>query len=304
MSKEFIRDINNVDDINKLDFETNDVNDIISDNNHTYIHRLKNQGKDEEYHNLTDNIKTIENGSSDLLRVTNYNKSKNTAKLEVLHDNTKEQRLESDDSIIIVASENATTDKTTITVNEEEVLYHKNLTVTNPIEKSIDGKVLTLKLSDDFIQNINKNSEYVQIVNVSTSEVDKSLFTTYECNYKKYTATNGFEVHDIRAYFKATIGYGNYPQILVALGNGLQSLLHTSLDSANTHLLEIKLNGYNSNDSNGLTKTWYYTFGKSAPTINDLTNFLMGTIGKLFSTYTNNFGGTFEFICDCKQLGQ
>ena len=57
MAKKFVRGITDVKTINNQDFDTNNVNDLLSDGQYNYIHRKK--GKTEEYHNLTDNIKTL-----------------------------------------------------------------------------------------------------------------------------------------------------------------------------------------------------------------------------------------------------
>ena len=72
MAKKFVRGITDVKTINNQDFDTNNVNDLLSDGQYNYIHRKK--GKNEEYHNLTDNIKTLSSDNTELLSVTNYNK--------------------------------------------------------------------------------------------------------------------------------------------------------------------------------------------------------------------------------------
>lgn len=93
MAKKFVRGITDIKTISKQDFNTNNVNDLLSDGEHNYIHRKK--GTKEEYHNLTDNIKTISSDNTDLLAVTNNNKTTNTATLHPKHDSQKEQVLES-----------------------------------------------------------------------------------------------------------------------------------------------------------------------------------------------------------------
>ena len=126
MAKKFVRGITDVKTINNQDFDTNNVNDLLSDGQYNYIHRKK--GKNEEYHNLTDNIKTLSSDNTDLLTVTNYNKTTNTATLHPKHDAQKEQVLESTrDTITINHGTNGTAEKTTVDTNPKKVLEHENL---------------------------------------------------------------------------------------------------------------------------------------------------------------------------------
>ena len=126
MAKKFVRGITDVKTITNQDFDTNNVNDLLSDGQYNYIHRKK--GKNEEYHNLTDNIKTLSSDNTELLSVTNYNKTTNTALLSPKHDKQKEQVLESTrDTITIHHGTNATAEKTTVDTNPQKVLEHENL---------------------------------------------------------------------------------------------------------------------------------------------------------------------------------
>ena len=126
MAKKIVRGITDVKTINNQDFDTNNVNDLLSDGQYNYIHRKK--GKNEEYHNLTDNIKTISSDNTELLAVTNNNKTTNTATLHPKHDTQKEQVLESTrDTITINHGENGTAEKTTVDTNPQKVLEHENL---------------------------------------------------------------------------------------------------------------------------------------------------------------------------------
>ena len=126
MAKKIVRGITDVKTINNQDFDTNNVNDLLSDGQYNYIHRKK--GKNEEYHNLTDNIKTISSDNTELLSVTNYNKTTNTALLSPKHDAQKEQLLESTrNTITIHHGENGTAEKTTVDTNPLKVLEHENL---------------------------------------------------------------------------------------------------------------------------------------------------------------------------------
>ena len=126
MAKKFVRGITDVKTITNQDLDTNNVNDLLSDGQYNYIHRKK--GKNEEYHNLTDNIKTISSDNTELLSVTNNNKTTNTATLHPKHDAQKEQLLESTRSTISIHhGTNGTAEKTTVDTNPQKVLEHENL---------------------------------------------------------------------------------------------------------------------------------------------------------------------------------
>ena len=126
MAKKIVRGITDVKTITNQDFDTNNVNDLLSDGQYNYMHRKK--GKTEEYHNLTDNIKTISSDNTELLSVTNYNKTTNTATLHPKHDAQKEQVLESTrNTIAIRHATNGTAEKTTVDPNPQKVLEHENL---------------------------------------------------------------------------------------------------------------------------------------------------------------------------------
>ena len=143
MAKKIVRGITDVKTINNQDFDTNNVNDLLSDGQYNYIHRKK--GKNEEYHNLTDNIKTISSDNTELLSVTNYNKTTNTALLSPKHDAQKEQVLESTrDTITINHGTNGTAEKTTVDTNPQKVLEHENLQTTYGISKATSGNTTTL----------------------------------------------------------------------------------------------------------------------------------------------------------------
>ena len=145
MAKKFVRGITDVKTINNQDFDTNNVNDLLSDGQYNYIHRKK--GKNEEYHNLTDNIKTISSDNTELLSVTNNNKTTNTATLHPKHDTQKEQVLESTrDTISIHHGTNGTAEKTTVDTNPLKVLEHENLLTDYGISKHTSGKAITLGL--------------------------------------------------------------------------------------------------------------------------------------------------------------
>ena len=157
MAKKITRGITGIKDITKQDYDTNNVNDLLSDGQYSYIHRKK--GKSEEYHNLTDNIKTISSDNTDLLTVTNNNKTNNTATLHPKHDAQKEQVIESTrNTLNIHHGTNGTTEKTTVDTNPEKVLEHTNLLTDYGISKNTSGNTTTLgleytKVEDNFDLN-------------------------------------------------------------------------------------------------------------------------------------------------------
>ena len=160
MAKKFVRGITDVKTINNQDFDTNNVNDLLSDGQYNYIHRKK--GKNEEYHNLTDNIKTISSDNTELLSVTNNNKTTNTATLHPKHDKQKEQVLESTrETIAINHGTNGTAEKTTVDTNPQKVLEHENLLTIDGISKTTTGNVTTigLKIIDNYSGNLNELTE-------------------------------------------------------------------------------------------------------------------------------------------------
>ena len=169
MAKKIVRGITDVKTITNQDFDTNNVNDLLSDGQYNYIHRKK--GKNEEYHNLTDNIKTLSSDNTELLSVTNYNKTTNTALLSPKHDKQKEQLLESTrDTIAIRHATNGTAEKTTVDTNPKKVLEHENLVAGDNLTKTSSGNTTTLKVSDDFVRVVNgkqnalKNSSSIGVL--------------------------------------------------------------------------------------------------------------------------------------------
>ena len=143
MAKKIVRGITDVKTINNQDFDTNNVNDLLSDGQYNYIHRKK--GKSEEYHNLTDNIKTISSDNTDLLAVTNNNKTNNTATLHPKHDTQKEQVIASArHTLNIQPGANGTEQKTIVETNPANVLEHTNLLTSYGISKSTVGNTTTI----------------------------------------------------------------------------------------------------------------------------------------------------------------
>lgn len=135
MAKKFVRGITDIKTISNQDFDTNNVNDLLSDGQHNYIHRKK--GTTEEYHNLTDNLKTVSSDNTDLLEVTNDNETTNSATLHPKHDSQKEQSIESTRNTITVEhANNATSETTKVDTNPTKVLEHENLLTDYGISKN------------------------------------------------------------------------------------------------------------------------------------------------------------------------
>ena len=143
MAKKIVRGITDVKTINNQDYDTNNVNDLLSDGQYNYIHRKK--GENEEYHNLTDNIKTISSDNTELLTVTNNNKTTNTATLHPKHDKQKEQVIDSTrDTITINHGTNGTAEKTTVDTNPAKVLEHEKLKTGDGLTTSFNTDETTI----------------------------------------------------------------------------------------------------------------------------------------------------------------
>ena len=187
MAKKIVRGITDVKTITNQDFDTNNVNDLLSDGQYNYIHRKK--GKNEEYHNLTDNIKTLSSDNTELLSVTNYNKTTNTALLSPKHDAQKEQVLESTrDTITINHGTNGTDEKTTVDTNPQKVLEHENLTVGDGLTKELSGNTTKVSLSKEFIDTVNAKQNSLRS-NSSVGVAGETLRQLYALN-QTYTHAN------------------------------------------------------------------------------------------------------------------
>lgn len=115
MSKNFVREIDNINNINKQEFYTNKANDLLSTKEHNYIRK-----ETEEYHCLTDNLKTLSSDNTDLLSVTNYNKTSNTATLRPKHDAQKEQVLTSpSNTLTFKRAANGSNETTKVDVSDD-----------------------------------------------------------------------------------------------------------------------------------------------------------------------------------------
>ena len=174
MAKKIVRGITDVKTITNQDYDTNNVNDLLSDGQYNYIHRKK--GKNEEYHNLTDNIKTISSDNTELLSVTNYNKTTNTATLHPKHDGQKEQLLESTrNTITINHGTNGTDEKTSVDTNPQKVLEHENLIS--------DSEYITLD------HETGKNSTHIK-----TESLKQELQQLHETKQDVLTAGDGITI--------------------------------------------------------------------------------------------------------------
>ena len=199
MAKKIVRGITDVKTITNQDFDTNNVNDLLSDGQYNYIHRKK--GKNEEYHNLTDNIKTISSDNTELLSVTNYNKTTNTATLHPKHDAQKEQVLESTrDTITINHGTNGTAEKTTVDTNPQKVLEHENL------------------ISDSEFITLNHQTDEAT-THIQTAALEQELQQLHQTKQDVLTAGDGITIegHTISARPKITFytgeGYRAFKQV-------------------------------------------------------------------------------------------
>lgn len=174
MAKKIVRGITDVKTINNQDYDTNNVNDLLSDGQYNYIHRKK--GEIEEYHNLTDNIKTISSDNTELLAVTNNNKTTNTATLHPKHDAQKEQVLESTrNTVTIHHGTNGTGEKTTVDTNPQKVLEHENLVS--------DSEYITLD---------HKTGE--NVTHIKTAKLKEKLDNLQQTKQDKLRAGNGIRI--------------------------------------------------------------------------------------------------------------
>lgn len=141
MANKFVRGITDIKTITKQGFDTNNVNDLLSDGEHSYIHRKKKDGT-EEYHCLTDNIKTIKNADADLLTVSS-NTDNNTVTLTVKHDASKQDRL---------------TPGNGITINENNII---TCNVSTMVLSSPNGTAYNLSVTDEGVLQATPVSETV-----------------------------------------------------------------------------------------------------------------------------------------------
>ena len=191
MAKKFVRGITDVKTITNQCYDTSNVNDLLSDGQYNYIHRKK--GKNEEYHNLTDNIKTISSDNTELLSVTNNNKTTNTATLHPKHDAQKEQLLESTrNTVTINHGTNGTDEKTTVDTNPEKVLEHDNLLTDYGISKTTSGNTTKLgleytRVSEGFDLNTLVNGN-IRGYNSTNAPTPNAWYFVSTCHIEGHTA--------------------------------------------------------------------------------------------------------------------
>ena len=184
MAKKIVRGITDVKTITNQDFDTNNVNDLLSDGQYNYIHRKK--GKGEEYHNLTDNIKTLFSDNTELLSVTNYNKTTNTATLHPKHDAQKEQVLESTrNTITINHGTNGTAEKTSVDTNPQKVLEHENLISDSEyitLSHQTDENTTHIKTAalEQLLQQLFQGIESIDFPRSTIREFSDNNFTAYK----------------------------------------------------------------------------------------------------------------------------
>ena len=200
MAKKIVRGITDVKTINNQDFDTNNVNDLLSDGQYNYIHRKK--GKNEEYHNLTDNIKTLSSDNTELLSVTNYNKTTNTATLHPKHDAQKEQVIESTrNTITINHGTNATDEKTTVDTNPQKVLEHENLTVGDGLIKEHSGNTTNIRINQKEVlfHQFLKGGRGIEVFHLpdwygSEVKISDTFLDTVNGKQNKLTAMGGLTI--------------------------------------------------------------------------------------------------------------
>lgn len=208
MAKKFVRGITDIKTISNQDFDTNNVNDLLSDGQHNFIHRKK--GNSEEYHNLTNNIKTIQSDNTDLLTVTNYNNTTNSATIRPKHDAQKEQLLESSDNTILIShGENGTDETTNVDVNPAKVLEHDNLIsnseyITIEHEDDSDTTVISTDVLDKKIREIGCTNLYA--ISKDSSTGHSSYFTNVQRDVASGIISAKIEGSD--PYFGTAVGIG------------------------------------------------------------------------------------------------
>ena len=288
MAKKIVRGITDVKTINNQDFDTNNVNDLLSDGQYNYIHRKK--GENEEYHNLTDNIKTISSDNTELLSVTNNNKTTNTATLHPKHDAQKEQLLESTrNTITINHGTNGTAEKTTVDTNPQKVLEHDNLIS--------DSEYITL----DHQTDVNKT-------HIKTESLKQELQQLHQTKQDTLTAGDGITIqgntisatggatHTIQKFVGPDYEFRAFKHVVTSGGQGLTTFSFECFTQKAEHVItgELKeqLESYvynNQSISNGaLTIT---NDGTTMKLINSKSTEDVIQHGT-FTSYTRGGGGT------------
>ena len=277
MAKKIVRGITDVKTINNQDFDTNHVNDLLSDGQYNYIHRKK--GKNEEYHNLTDNIKTLSSDNTDLLTVTNNNKTTNTATLHPKHDAQKEQVLESTrHTVNIQYGTNGTAEKTSVDTNPQKVLEHENLKTGDGLTTSFNTDETTIMfkatkkppetnlntLPEGVIRGTGFSIDQVPDGNQAHSAAYVTINTSDSIKVQFYIRESGLGDGKIRLYYRFIINgevtewkkmvgdSGELDNLLAEKQNKLTAMDGISITGDSIYLTS--LNDY-SEDLNNLTYT-------------------------------------------------
>ena len=257
MAKKIVRGITDVKTITNQDFDTNNVNDLLSDGQYNYIHRKK--GKGEEYHNLTDNIKTLSSDNTELLSVTNYNKTTNSATLHPKHDAQKEQVLESTrNTITINHGTNGTDEKTTVDTNPLKVLEHENLISdseyitldhetgentthiqTAPLKEELDGLYNVLQQlyqalpgTTSSIEYRHTSGTYQLFKSVVTNGYDTFVTYTFDVNSGTPQLTFVLDLkNDLEKYVRAGMSVSNGALTLTNDGTDMKLINNKSTES-------------------------------------------------------------------------
>ena len=295
MAKKFVRGITDIKEINKQDFDTNNVNDLLSDGEHNYIHRKKKDNS-EEYHNLTDNLKTITSDNTDLISVTNDNNSTNSATIHPKHDTQKEQTIESTrNTITITHGENATTETTKVDTNPQKVLEHENLLTDYGINKTISGNTIKLSCIYTLVDNgFDLNTLYngnVRGSNLLHSPIDNTFFFV-----KAYSDGNNIIQEAIKLFSSTNVKYIRQKTSATGgeWGEWREQLTQASAIYA---LLDNKQNTITTNSSIGVVGSGLIQLYKSSQTYTHSNGFLK-THAKTVSLNTNisSIGEEYNFI--------
>lgn len=124
MSKNFVREIDNINNINKQEFYTNKPNDLLSTKEHNYIRK-----ETEEYHCLTDNVKQT--------KATNVRYTDTTAKPNVNYN--------------LISVDNSQVPKTNI----------NTISATSLVE-ALESKDQQLKKLENKIAELREKKPYIQ----------------------------------------------------------------------------------------------------------------------------------------------
>ena len=277
MAKKIVRGITDVKTINNQDFDTNNVNDLLSDGQYNYIHRKK--GENEEYHNLTDNIKTLSSDNTELLAVTNNNKTTNTATLSPKHDKQKEQVIESTRATITIHhGTNGTAEKTTVDTNPQKVLEHENLIS--------DSEYITL----DHETDVNKT-------HIKTESLKQELQQLHQTKQDTLTAGEGITIQGQTISYSGTTstiqkftgdGFGAYKHVVQSGGQILTTFVFDCYSGTAEHVITGELK-----EQLKLYVLSGLTFSNGAITIsNDGTNIKLTNSNSTENVYQQ---GTFTF---------